>query len=410
MSRVMAFQIPLISIRKASKALRARVHDRQRPRTQSTILTLPPELILVILSYLPPESVASFALTCHVFYSQFLPKIPYGSEAEVILLGWLEKELGYVVHCCACDILHDWRHAWRLFTTKTRPSYQIRVSSHDCSSCIWETAAIGSMKLCFMDVRLVMNRHLYGEKYRKYGLKVEQLNSKHVYKAMGVTQESSWEARIIDDELFIATMTTVHHETGNLQQIRVWAEETGEKDYDQTDATTLTRLDQCLHMRVRPNEAATFCIPELCGFASGPEPEPLSLIDGAVKSCPFCFTDYRMDVNNFTTPKDGLVGWVIRATKWQQLGHGRCARDDKWLRWSKSYGLSNAVWRAHTTGPGEVWRKWRAAEGRSVSTDSAMFVGGSAHRSNMSHLVTWNPPYRFSDHQHPAGRLQQVNG
>lgn len=60
---------------------------------QST-LTLPGELLNMVLAYLPPESIISLALTCRALHKQLLPSPPaaLSKPARATLISWLEKD------------------------------------------------------------------------------------------------------------------------------------------------------------------------------------------------------------------------------------------------------------------------------------------------------------------------------
>lgn len=59
---------------------------------QSIVISLPPEIVLLILTYLPPESIVAFALTCRRF-QRFMPSPPrLSEEVRLTLLNWLERD------------------------------------------------------------------------------------------------------------------------------------------------------------------------------------------------------------------------------------------------------------------------------------------------------------------------------
>lgn len=134
------------------------------PQTNPNAVPLPPELISRILSYLPPESVISFALTCRRFHP-YMPSPPpttLSGQARQALLVWLEPENPRLYFCHPCNDLHTWQCVPDRYHRLTQYDRYCRDRRNP-----WYYFAglpgIDSYQMNLALARLVMNRHLYGD-------------------------------------------------------------------------------------------------------------------------------------------------------------------------------------------------------------------------------------------------------
>ena len=134
------------------------------PQTNPNAVPLPPELISRILSYLPPESVVSFALTCRRFHP-YMPSPPpttLSGQARQALLVWLEPENPRLYFCHPCNALHTWQCVPDRYHRLTQYDRYCRDRRNP-----WYYFAglpgIDSYQMNLALARLVMNRHLYGD-------------------------------------------------------------------------------------------------------------------------------------------------------------------------------------------------------------------------------------------------------
>jgi hypothetical protein len=82
-----------------------------------------------------------------------------------------------------------------------------------------------------------------------------------------------------------------------------------------------------------------------------------------LKSCRYCFTDYRLYVEWRALDSDGPKGWVIGVTRWHQMGSCRSPEDRKWRSYAKAYyGGDVPAPRISTCDAGAVYHSWKRQE------------------------------------------------
>jgi hypothetical protein len=75
--------------------------------------TLPPEIILIVATYLTNPSVISLALTCRTLHCLCFPRhsnLNTAEKEELLLL--LEKDMATLYFCHYCAKLHRWHTRW----------------------------------------------------------------------------------------------------------------------------------------------------------------------------------------------------------------------------------------------------------------------------------------------------------
>lgn len=201
------------------------VKDRtaSQPLKQASALlsTLPREVIDRIVSFLPPECLAAFALTCRTLHCWYMPTPPQLSAPERnAILVWLEKDTPQLYICHLCAKLHTWGHAPR-YLHSAIPRYNQACHKQFGDSHLWPPHP--SYCLIFSTARLVMNRHFYGP---SHGPPLDAIEMDHLGEARdgrawdGVMIKQWWRARVIDDQLYLKATMQVYHQRGSASALR----------------------------------------------------------------------------------------------------------------------------------------------------------------------------------------------
>ncbi|KAL2019438.1 hypothetical protein VTK56DRAFT_9643 [Thermocarpiscus australiensis] len=257
-------------------------------------------------------------------------------EARRTLLCWIEKEAPPLYFCHLCNDLHTWR----------RMKDYRGVVHYD--KCCRRRSGCHSLphrnNITFPTARVVMNRHLYGEahgppvKVLRYTVKGPCCSND------GDVLKQSWRALLIDDELYLEASVQLYHDKGRARILRE-------------------------HLN---NDRLVCC--------HGGELDRVSdssdlFVTGSLKSCRYCFTDYRVHVQWHPRTRTcwGPKGWVISLTRWHQLGSCRSPRDTKWFNYATGDCQRITAPRINSCEAGMVYRKWRSqdAEGAGVTGKGA---------------------------------------
>lgn len=319
-----------------------------RSPTETPFTRVPPEIILIILEHLPPESVISFSLTCRTFYRAYMdPFLPMGLASQQTLLLWIERDIGGLYFCHQCHKLHTWK--------RERYGYGVPIYNGACRlrSQSGEVGWCGHPFLVeYHTARLIMNRHLYGA---SHGPPLRHLQVRHARRDryLDVKIEQSLEARIIDDELFLHIRFTVHQDRGR------W-----------TDSNDILWDAICPHLTISEVERYKSLVPDLIQRAVVPDRS--GRVAGPVRSCPQCFTDYQIDVDWLSFARAQRQKWVIRVQKWAELGNCRSPQDDMWCGLTRGDKLGEE--RSLTCPAGTVRQRWVELDGDS-GDEVASFVG-----------------------------------
>lgn len=327
------------------KPLRTFVAEWRRPRTQTSTLRLPPEIIDIILEQLPPESVVSFVLTCRAFYAAHMSQsLRLAPPARTTLLLWLEKDVAGLYFCHLCDKLHPWR--------PQSYSYQIPTYNGACKHRYdtrngWVSGLTFSYE--YHVARLAMNRHLYGA---SNGPPLERLQLRHAFRGglHDTKMEESWQARILEGELYLYATITLHQRRGNVGVIKM---DTPHYMFEYLICPHLTAVGGQSRLR--------YFIPEL--NQSAVVPDCFGNVLGPVRSCPQCFTDYQMDITWQDVRRRGRSRWSIKIQKWHQLGSCRFPGEEKWRSLATPGFLGKP--RSDTCPAGMVRHRWRKQDGHS---------------------------------------------
>ncbi|KAK2772925.1 hypothetical protein CKAH01_13714 [Colletotrichum kahawae] len=328
-------------------------------KKQRSTLKLPPEIILLIIHYLPTESVLSFTLTCRLFYISFFPKsLILSPLSKSISLTMLERDIPYLLYCPECITLHSWQRF-------SRPGGLLAIhSKRPCSKTAFRPPFICG-KITYQHIRLVMNHHLYGD---SHGLPVHTLSESRHWQcgATGVDFQYSRQARIINNNLFLITNQTMHHPTNDTIQF---------EKYLRVDGGRI-----CYHRNIWDTPRYYSSISQLTGSSKLHDKHPplislpKFLMDaqcGRILSCPVCLTDAQVSIkwsNKFKR-------WSVEMVAWRQFGDCRSPFDLQWesMTIPGSEGPTEEL-RAQEHPPGIVRYRWSKGDTK-LSDMNSYFVG-----------------------------------
>lgn len=346
--------------------------------------SLPQEINDMILSYLPVESVIALALTCRLIY-QTIPSLRFlDDEGRLNLLVLLEKDVPHLYACHQCLRLHTWRRM--AIQPDIRHPYSCGGRAYRTRTIINSRPPSRQCAINYPLARLIVNRHLYGE---QHGPPPEVLNRTAMENERclrrGVVLTQARSARVMDNELYLKTTVQVYLKESNRGVLRKRSDKvppgdesflrcsmTGERRpqvwrlvsearqlmYGLTEDRTLV----CQH--IGSPWSATLCPP----FYSGQPSDLFTSIDeslfprtGKIRSCRYCFTDFRVDVQWYPPDSKGPKGWVVKITRWHQLGKCRSPLDAKWYNYREEEKWKITAPRMETScSPGMIYRNWRA--------------------------------------------------
>jgi hypothetical protein len=239
--------------------------------------------------------------------------------------------------------------------------------------------------------RLITNRHLYGE---QHGPPLGVLNRSVIeldrFTNMGIRLKQSWNARIIDDELYLEATVQVYHKEGHEGVFRKSFDEVLPKFKSVVTFVTAgrrtTEASWRLAWRDQGMELLTGHQTLVCYHLDGPrsgrrwrryetfweldifaEPgDALRPRTGNIMSCRYCFTDFRVDFQWHPLDSSGPKGWVLKITRWHQLGNCRSPLDVKWHNYVYRNMWGVAAPRMYSCEAGMVYKKWRAEDGKAT--------------------------------------------
>lgn len=363
-----------------------------QPATTS-IFPLPSEINDMIFSYLPIESVIALALTCRFLFESMPPSClrVLNKEERFKLLGFLEKDTPHLYACHRCLHLHIWPGMAR------QPGIGEYGKARSCRiknsrRFVLLTPPDYSYGMSYALARLITNRHLYGE---QHGLPLEVLNRTVVeqdrFMNMGIRLENSWTARIIDDELYLKATVQVYHKKGDEGVFR--------KRFGKVLPSYKSLLRFSANGRRKPNERWRLAWQDqqrelltrdrtlVCQHIGGPGSAKwwgynwggrdlnrlkdsgglLRPRTGEIRSCRYCFTDFRVDFQWRPLDSEGPKGWVVRYTRWHRLGDCRSPLDPRWYNYIQERFWDIPEPRINSCAAGMVYHNWRARDGAAGS-------------------------------------------
>ncbi|KAK2052880.1 hypothetical protein LY76DRAFT_305349 [Colletotrichum caudatum] len=317
---------------------------------QRSTLRLPPEIMLMVISYLSPEAVLSLALTCRSLYCSYFPESPIlNTHSKDALLTLLERDVPKLLYCPECAILHPWRRIRRcVVLSGVRTGLSCRYNGFHSPSRLGE--------MTYHHARLIMNRHLYGN---AHGFPVGILNEgKRQFYGGDVCADHmyTWRARIIDNELFLHIHETVYHPEGDMFKLERWlyyAEEgricKHRMAWDPPRSNS--RLNVGLDAELELNDGHCNSVP-LPAFLA-------DMQRNTTLSCPLCPTDAEITTNWH----GGRKKWSVEMKTWRQFGTCRSPSDPMWE--SLTFTVHTAPpWNRQEEGypPGAIRYKWNKAD------------------------------------------------
>lgn len=350
-----------------------------RWKRQRCTLTLPPELMYMILEYLPPESVVSFALTCKMLYFGYMPRERSNDgdlltgAARQALVEWLEKDSPSTYLCFDCLKLHPRRRLSSInpYPSRLHSSRHTNHLHHEYNYFLGSTGytALGTVgpRLSYRDVRLVMNHHLYGPAHGPTlrSLEFDEKLRFCFLPEYSVKDTNSQRAKIIDNELYISSTTTLWQSHRDEKVLKSFIDKIGH-------CFLICRHIEFLNWAVYETRR----IPELGTgrFTPGQFFRSVSADSVVTRSCVTCFTDYQVEVI-----LDEQRGWVINIKRWYQLGKCRSPLDTQWYNLVNLEG-DRLPCRYTTCKAGMIQHRWMAQdlegeEGKSDSKVEGSFVG-----------------------------------
>jgi hypothetical protein len=286
-----------------------RPQPQHRPvALKSSVLgTLPNEIILQIISFLPPESAASFSLCCLQIYSRLgrecLKSLEEEPSDRFKFLAILEREHSEYMLCYYCKKLHK----------ICLPEQYLLYWTPD----IFQTCA-GKLLLCWKEenrhwgylhpdfsfavVQMAMKRYHQGRDYSDL-LKGLSRNARSRQTGRDFWQHKSL-ARIIDGSFLYREQFILGTPRSELNE-------------------RFDSIQICPHIRIGYGDTTAMigCTPL--------EPQ-------WIRQCKYCLTEFQID---FTEVEES--GPVVVITKWMDLGSG-CSPDDPLLR--TKIGEGGRVW------------------------------------------------------------------
>lgn len=273
----------------------------------SPLRKLPPELILHISSYLPPESAASLAISCLTLYSclemQCLRPLKK-AECSVVngFLRLLDRDLPGHLLCPHCNKFHS------MSLAETHlPSRRAFLSSNPSLAC-WSADSGSDIKKAIhfefssTIFRMAMKAHRQGHDTANLVNLLSYGTTNFV--RSGFVEQRSTAARIQDGSLL-------------LREQRVFMIPSSQK----LPLPWHGGIDICPHIRF---------VTMLGLYKYGIRIPKSDAIEGyenkqGIIYCEYCYTEFRVDFKGY-----GRVGNAMFVTRWMDVGEGRDPSDFKW--------------------------------------------------------------------------------
>ncbi|KAH6649494.1 hypothetical protein F5144DRAFT_7138 [Chaetomium tenue] len=350
--------------------------------------SLPEEISLMVLSYLPVESLIALALTSRVLRQSIPPlRLLLDDEGKLHVLEFLEKDVPHLYACHQCLRLHPWRRMAVLPHIGRRDRCGRSCRLWRALPLINSTVPDRRRIVTYPLARSIMNRHLYGE---EHGPPLEVLRrtateNKPLLRE-GVAMTQAWSARIIDDELYLEATVQFYLQEGNEAMLRnvkgfdkapppdgsfwlggehppqVWRLARAGECRDRPKLTEDQTL-VCQHISGECRRVRVFVchVPAQSDTCSCLDPSFFPRV-GKIRSCRECFTDFQVDVQWHPPDSEGPKGWVLKITRWHRLGKCRSPLDAEWHNYQQGRGGRKTVRRDDTSwSPGMVYQNWMAS-------------------------------------------------
>jgi hypothetical protein len=325
-------------------------------------LALPPEIILIIVTYLDNPSTIALSLTCQNLHALCFSRALHlnAQEKEYLLLS-LERDVPNLYFCHRCTKLHPWYPRWGYAHHKY---YKTLPCQHHHDKGLMLLPHLWWFS--YHHARLFVNRHLYGP---AHGLSLDRLdhNSRiHLlepYKTKVVYSESL-QARILDDRLLLSATTTMSNAKGEVRSLRDYVDEQG--DLICPHLTMSRRRGK--YVPVQLPELNVERVTEVGRLEGVADPSSVDKSNRlgyfapcrkSLGSCSVCLTDYDINI----TWNDGKSAFIITISTYHDLGQCRSPYDWSWraLTTRNRIGTSR---RAHEQdcGVGVVRDRWNKVD------------------------------------------------
>ncbi|WEW59133.1 hypothetical protein PRK78_004602 [Emydomyces testavorans] len=287
---------------------------RSKIKQTSALLDLPLDIILIVEDFLSDVETAAFRTTCRqLYYHEPRLQSTWAGASRAELLRLIEQDNPKLYYCHSCEVLHRLykissilppNNLWHLCRRRgCHPKRPKRTWCQDdslCCACDQKEVFVSSKYVLHFDLaRLAVDRHLHGD---SRGIPLHLLARRIVPSRFGSFYSSvteTWEARIIDGLLFLASSR--------------WTLMADGAEYN--PGFDWQHYGICQHLRVGfVMKIGTTEIRSL---------EQYLLLSGGKfeGSCEYCLTDYRLDKNMNTK--------MVMLTTFHCLGS--CQYPDDWM-------------------------------------------------------------------------------
>lgn len=382
------------------------------------ILTLPTEILLLIINNLPLPWKMSLALTCKSFteltHRSTLPRLEMDELAE--FLSALQKDIPFVFFCPCCyklcpfDPHLDWDSQAHKPVSDILPLWAKIPFPHSCN--IQHVVLsnqfhllMSNIEISFMEANLVMSRHFRGfshgiplqsmERHESFEVILEIGSCVRSRRSLGrcgyrrhpcsmggwtgkpkseaetrLPEDSTFIAlqkkkntwrffsriipKIIDEKLYIAKFFTI---SGPLVSEERLKKLIGSMSISICPHLTCTAFPSCCYSKNR--------IPELSRDYLSIRPSRLFLRDDGIASkfdpeqdsCPLCSTDYRISLDRGISDNETNLNISI----YHCLGSCQSSNDYQWLSFVDHSSRSPGTINSRTPERGSIQRKWHEA-------------------------------------------------
>jgi hypothetical protein len=311
-------------------------------------MVLPPELVLMITSYLDDAEKTAFSLTCRTFYQKYPSGTSLSSKkssAREKLLCCLERDTPSVYFCHQCMTLHRWYRSW--FGDHSQHGIRFYLPTR---SCHWRyQAGPDPYSVPYSYARIVMNAHFYGPRHGVPAKKLDRVFQYHSGKHISCGMDCR--ARVLNGRLLLCSTTTINHDKGDTEGLRDYIDNHCPSICGHVDPKNPSTSMQRHLLWVQP--------PELKAGAT--DARHFKACYKSVRSCTVCMMDYCIDI----CWKGETKGWAIALQAYYEVGTARSPYDWEWksMRSVGQPGGSPRWTQPTAKAPGIVRQRWLSAHG-----------------------------------------------
>jgi hypothetical protein len=257
----------------------------------------------------------------------------------------LEKDVANLYYYHYCVMLHhwdtSWGRAWR-WPLSSRSEFDLSCKQHLRRNSI-ELSVTRS--LSYHHAHLIMNRHLYGS---THGVPINRFEEREWWYRRNPISEvwdfRSLYIRIIDKTLMTLSIETMFYPGGKAKRLRNHIEEFGHS--------------VCAHLSLGNRRYNSVQLPEVAKDKSAPR--YIAPCDQSFGSCPFCLTDYCIDISWGGDRK----GYIVIVSAYRQLGDCRSPFDWSWRSMTTLRQIDEPrIAHPLEYRPGVIRDRWNKADG-----------------------------------------------